>query len=219
MVIGPSMRNLIDFKHIRRVLCLGAHSDDIEIGCGGTLSRLMRENEHIKCSWFVACGVGVRGDEARASAEAFNTLERHQLHLTVGEFRDAHLPAVWAETKRAVSALRDFDPDLIFTHRLDDRHQDHRVIAELTAQTFRDHPVLGYEIPKYDGDLGQPNVFVPLSPEDFDAKRHALRPFVSQQDKQWFDDDTFAGLARLRGLECNAPSRLAEGFYARKLVA
>lgn len=213
------MQNLIDLKRINRVLCVGAHSDDIEIGCGGLLSRLMRENDHIEIEWLVACGAGVRGDEARASASAFVEGRRATLRLRVHKFRDALLPASWAEVKAAVSETRDFAPDLVLTHRLDDSHQDHRLMAEVTAQTFRDHTILGYEIPKFDGDLGQPNVFVPLSPEDFDAKLAALRAFASQHEKHWFDDDTFAGLARLRGLECNAPSRLAEGFYARKLVA
>lgn len=209
------MQPLGTFSNVRRLLCVGAHSDDIEIGCGATVLRLLRELPNLKITWAVFCAAGKRGDEARAACETLTG--RHDVNLRLLEFRDAHLPGDWMNVKAAVGALRDSEPDLIFSHRLDDRHQDHRLLAEFTGQTFRDHTILGYEIPKYDGDLGQPNVFVPCSECDLKRKCRACDVFKSQQSKQWFDDDTFRGLARIRGIECNSPTRFAEAFYCRKL--
>ena len=209
------MLSLIDPTRLRRVLCIGAHSDDVEIGCGATVLRLLRVVPNLKVTWCVLCGGGVRGDEARASAE------RAGVEVVTHAFRDAHLPASWADVKKAVSDLRGLEPDLVFAHRHGDAHQDHRLVAELVDQTFRDHVVLGYEIPKFDGDLasqGQPNVFAQASRDDLEAKCRLLDAFASQRDKHWFDDETFRGLARIRGLECASPTGYAEAFYCRKLT-
>ena len=211
------MTPLLSTHNLERLLCIGAHSDDIEIGCGATILRLLRERPSLHVTWAVFCASGERREEARAAAEQL--LEgAGSVDLRLMECRDAHLPGSWLDVKALVGSLRDAEPDLIFSHRHDDRHQDHRLLAEFTAQTFRDHTVLAYEIAKYDGDLGQPNVFVPCSEEDLAAKCRACEHFASQQGKQWFDDDTFRGLARLRGLECNSPTRFAEAFYCRKMT-
>ena len=211
------MRPLIDLGRVRSLLCVGAHSDDIEIGCGATVARLARENPGLRVTWVVFCGDSERSDEARAAAGDLLDSAHMPTVVTLG-FRDAHLPAVWADAKAAMSEFSG-DYDLIFTHRRDDRHQDHRLLAELTDQVFRDHAKLAYEIPKTDADLGRPNVYVPADTIDFDRKLRALRRFRSQHGKAWFDDDTFRALARIRGLECNSPSRLAEAFYTDKLTA
>ena len=216
------MTSLTDISRARRILCIGAHSDDLEIGCGGTVLRLLRERPgQVTVTWCVFAADGVRGEEARAGA-ARVLAGAADARLVLHAFRDAHMPGQWLDVKAAMGAirdgLRDVPPDLIFTHRPDDAHQDHRLLAELTAQAFRDHAILGYEIPKYDGDLGQPNVFAPIAREDLDGKCAALEAFASQRGKHWFDEETFRGLARLRGLECASPTRYAEGFYCRKWV-
>ena len=194
-----------------RVLVIGSHADDIEIGCGGTLLRLGQERE-LDVHWVVLGATGDRADEARASAAAYG------VQAEVLGFRDAFFPYA-AEVKEYFEELKGrVDPDVVFTHHEDDRHQDHRLVAELTWNTFRDHLILEYEIPKYDGDLGRPNVFVPLEEESARRKVELLLDsFPSQRDKRWFTEDLFMGLMRLRGMECNSPSGLAEGFYARKL--
>lgn len=207
-----------DRAHLR-VLCLGAHSDDIEIGCAATLLRWMREYESVEVAWAVFSAGGARGDEARASAREL-LQPATAVDIALGDFQDAHLPADFARAKAFIAGLRQrIDPDVVLTHRLDDRHQDHRLVAELTWQTWRNHLVLEYEIPKYEGDLGQPNLYVPVSAEIAGLKtRHLSRHFGSQRSKDWFSDETFLALMRLRGLECRAPSGLAEAFVARKMV-
>jgi LmbE family N-acetylglucosaminyl deacetylase len=203
----------------RRVLCLGAHADDIEIGCGGTLLRMIGLNPELSVRWVVFSGDEVRAAEARASAAAFLRGVADN-RIDVHGFRDSFFPAAWGQIKEQVAAIaREFSPDVIFTHRRDDAHQDHRVLAELTWCAFRDHLILECEIPKYEGDLGQPNVFVPLSSEQARAKAEMIHAgFLSQRSHRWFTADTFLALSRLRGVECNATEQHAEGFYCRKLV-
>jgi LmbE family N-acetylglucosaminyl deacetylase len=198
------------------VLCLGAHSDDIEIGAGATLLRLARENPGVRIVWVVLAANGVRGEEARASAARF--LDGANAEVLLQGFRDGHFPAQWAEIKAFFETLKRFAPDLVLTHYGQDLHQDHRVASELAWNSFRDQLILEYEIPKWDGGLGSPNLYVPASVADADAKIAALMQcFPSQAGKHWFEDLTFRGLMRLRGLECAAPEGLAEAFYARKL--
>lgn len=200
-----------------RVLCLGAHSDDIEIGAGGTLLSWIASGGALEVTWCVASAAGARGDEATRSAYAF--LEgAAAIELVLGDFRDGYLPAERARLKDWVETLkRDGGPDIILTHTDDDSHQDHRLIRELTWNTFRDHLILEYEIPKWDGDLGRANAYVALGESLLERKIELLlEHFATQRSKDWFDAGTFRGLARLRGLECR--SRYAEAFRARKLL-
>jgi len=198
------------------ILCLGAHSDDIEIGAGATVLRLVREHPQARVVWVVLAAAGRRGEEARASAARF--LEgAGAAEVVLQEFRDGHFPVQWAEIKAFFETLKPYAPDLVLTHYGQDLHQDHRVVSELAWNTFRDQLILEYEIPKWDGGLGAPNLFVPARVADTDAKIAALMAcFPTQAGKHWFDDLTFRGLMRLRGLECAAPEGLAEAFYARK---
>jgi LmbE family N-acetylglucosaminyl deacetylase len=204
---------------VRRVLAIGCHADDIEIGCGGTILTLVQSNPELEIDWLVLAAPGARGDEARASAEGFlagaitSTVEVH-------EFRDGFLPYVGGEVKDVFEALKArVDPQVVLTHAAYDAHQDHRLACELTWNTFRNHLILEYEIPKYDGDLGRPNVFVPLAANVVDEKLRLLeRHFPSQGGKHWFDPETFRGLMRLRGMESVAPERFAEAFTCRKAV-
>jgi LmbE family N-acetylglucosaminyl deacetylase len=203
---------------LRRVLVLGAHPDDIEIGCGATLLRLLEEQPGLEMSWCVFSGAGARAEEARTAAAGFLGGGEH--YVRVEDFRDGFLPWSGGAVKEVFEELKDrVDPDLVFTHRCDDAHQDHRLVGELTWQTFRRHLVLEYEIPKYEGDLGAPNLFVAV-PEETAARKVELlmKCFPSQLARRWFEPDTFWSLMRLRGLESNAASRYAEGFYVRKLV-
>jgi LmbE family N-acetylglucosaminyl deacetylase len=199
-----------------RVLAIGAHADDIEIGCGGTLLRLASARA-LKVHWVVLSADGERAREARRSAESLLG-GGTELTVDVQGFRDAFF-RYGAEVKEFFEKLKDtFEPDLVFTHHEGDRHQDHRLVAELTWNTFRSHPILEYEVPKYDGDLGSPNVFFHLDEEIAHRKVTALmESFPSQRGKAWFTDDLFMAIMRIRGMEAGAPSRLAEGFYARKL--
>jgi LmbE family N-acetylglucosaminyl deacetylase len=207
----------LQWPDLGTVLALGAHSDDIEIGAGATLLRLVREHPAARVVWVVLGGTGTRGDEARASAARFLAGAGSSEVLLQG-FRDGHYPDQWAEIKAFFETLKRFAPDLVLTHFGQDLHQDHRVVSELTWNTFRDHLILEYEIPKWDGGMGSPNVYVPASVADADAKITILTEcFASQAGKHWFEDLTFRGLMRLRGLECCAPEHLAEAFYARKL--
>jgi LmbE family N-acetylglucosaminyl deacetylase len=201
------------------VLCLGAHSDDIEIGCGGTMLTLLQGEKPPRVTWVVFSGNGVRGDEARKGAECFLQAAKSR-EVQVHEFRDGFFPYQGDRIKQVFEDLKaKVKPDVVFTHYRDDRHQDHRVISDLAWNTFRDHLVLEYEIPKWDGDLGSPNVFVPLEESICRRKIEALQTtFQSQNGKRWFTDDLFRSLMRLRGMECNAPSLHAEAFYGRKLV-
>ncbi len=202
-----------------RVLLLGAHADDIEIGCGGTVLRLAETYPQLECCWIVMSGRGVRGDEARASAATFLQGVQRQ-SVTVHEFRDGFFPYDGGAIKEHFEELKGtFVPDLVFTHYRYDLHQDHRLIAELTWNTFRDHLILEYEIPKYDGDLGSPNQFIELSQETCQRKVEAvLQHFTSQAGKQWFTADLFFSLLRLRGMEANSRTGYAEAFHCRKAV-
>lgn len=204
------------FKSVRRVLCLGAHSDDVEIGAGATVLRIRREVPDAEIRWVCFSGNEKRHDEARASANLFLGPSA-ATSLILHGFTDTLFPTQHVEIKRKFEELKPFDPDLVLTHYRDDRHQDHRTISELTWNAFRSHQIWEYEIPKWDGDLIQPNLYVPVEPELLDAKINGLMTaFGSQRSKHWFDDETFRGLARLRGLESNA--RYAEAFVARKFV-
>lgn len=204
---------------LHRLLVIGAHADDLEIGCGGTVLSLLRAHSGLDVTWVVLAASGEREGEARSSAEAF--LEgAGGVRVQVHGFQDGYLPRVWADVKDVFEALkRDIEPDLVLTHRGDDAHQDHRLACELTWNTFRDHLILEYEIPKWDGDLGRPNVYVPLAEDLVERKVDlVLRHFPSQAGKHWYDGDTFRGLMRLRGIECAAPSGYAEAFHGRKIV-
>lgn len=203
---------------VQHILALGAHSDDIEIGCGGTLLTLLQYHPGATVHWVVFSGDGQREDEARRSAAAF-LQQAGQRHVDVCTFKDGFFPSQSAEIKEFCERLKTaVSPDVIFTHRLEDRHQDHRVLAELTWNTFRDHLILEYEIPKFEGDLGHPNLFVPLEASVSRRKIELLTTiFGSQRSRRWFTSDVFTGLMRLRGMEAGLADGWAEGFYARKL--
>ena len=201
------------------VLCLGAHSDDIEIGAGATLLSMQERGVRLDVHWCVLSGIGKRESEARASASEFlSAAQRSQIEIM--SFRDGFFPEQGEAIKSWFEALRErVDPDLILTHRRGDAHQDHQQVCRLTWNTFRDHCILEYEIPKWDGDMGQPNLYVPISAGALKRKVDLLiTHFGSQRSKQWFDAETFHGLARLRGMECRAPERYAEAFIGHKLV-
>lgn len=202
-----------------QVLCLGAHSDDIEIGCGGTILRLLEDYPQIDVRWVVFGAVGERMQEARSSAEAFLARAARKT-IMLKEFRNSFFPYQGEEIKECFEQIKkDAAPDIILTHYREDLHQDHRLICEFTWNTFRDHLILEYEIPKYDGDLGKPNFFVPLDKTICDRKAAMIvEHFPSQAGRQWFSEDTFFGLMRLRGVEANSPTKYAEAFYCRKLV-
>jgi len=202
----------------RRVLCLGAHSDDIEIGCGGTILEL-RRSPGVEFCWVVLSANGVRAAEARTSARKFLGPAAADA-VRLFPFRDGFFPAEFTQIKEAFERIaRGFQPDLVLTHTRDDRHQDHRVVSDLTWNTFRRHLVLEYEIPKWDGDLGRPNCYVPLRATVARRKsRLLMEAFATQRSKDWFSPETFLGLMRLRGMECRAPSGYAEAFTARKLT-
>jgi len=201
------------------LLVMGAHSDDIEIGCGGTILRLASEGLLSSVRWVVLSATGEREAEARKGAQAFLADVDH-VEVILAGFRDAFFPYIGEVVKIFFEEHRgSFEPDLILTPRRDDLHQDHRVVGELTWNTYRNHLILEYEIPKYDGDIVSPNVYVELSEELCDRKVDIiLTTFRSQASRPWFDPDAFRGLLRLRGLEANATSRFAEGFTCRKLV-
>jgi len=206
-------------RHVRSILCIGAHCDDIEIGCGGTLLRLLDRDDPPAVTWVVLSSNAERRAEGLASAN--NVLARaRQKEIVIGELRDGYLPYLGEAVKDFFEALKPrVSPDLIFTHYRDDRHQDHRLACELTWNTFRDHAILEYEVPKFDGDFGAPNLFVPLDEDVCDRKiRNVMDHFRSQQDRRWFTPDVFRAVLRLRGMEANAPSGYAEAFYARKLI-
>jgi LmbE family N-acetylglucosaminyl deacetylase len=212
------LRFLPDLPAEATVLCLGAHSDDIEIGCGGTLIELGRRYPGLKFRWEVFSGDGVREQETRNAAAAL--MAGTNLTLNVHKFRASYFPHAGTEIKDTFEAIAaSVKPDLVMTHFLTDRHQDHRVVSELTWNTFRSHAILEYEIAKYDGDLAHPGVFCALPEETVERKIAALLDcFGSQRNHQWFDADLFRGLMRLRGIECNSPTRFAEAFHARKLM-
>jgi LmbE family N-acetylglucosaminyl deacetylase len=201
------------------VLCLGAHSDDIEIGAGATLLGMQERGLRLDVHWCVLSGEGERELEAKASASDFLSAAESTV-IEIMAFRDSFFPEQGDAIKSWFMTLKErVDPDLIFTHRRGDAHQDHRHVGRLTWNTFRDHCILEYEIPKWDGDMGQPNLYVPTSARAMKRKVDLLiSHFGSQRSKQWFDADTFLGLARLRGVECRAPERYAEAFVGRKLT-
>jgi LmbE family N-acetylglucosaminyl deacetylase len=200
------------------ILCLGAHSDDIEIGCGGTLLELRKAALTVRFHWVVFSAAGRRAREAQKGAALFT--EGCEKQVAIKDFRDGFLPYSGSAVKDAFEDLKAaVDPDLIFTHWQGDAHQDHRLISELTWNTFRNHLILEYEIPKYDGDMGRPNVFMPLELSSCERKvDHLFAAFESQCAKPWFARETFLGLMRLRGMESNAASGYAEAFHGRKLV-
>lgn len=202
-----------------RILCLGCHSDDIEIGCGGAILRLGMERPETVFYWGVFSAIGVRQEEAERGAARF--VDPARLKGTVLKtFPDGFMPYVGADIKKVFEEMKEaMSPDLIFTHNRRDAHQDHRLVSELTWNTFRNHLILEYEIPKYDGDIGQPSVYFPLSSEVCEKKVDLIvDTFRSQGGKRWFERETFRSLMRLRGMECNAPSGYAEAFYSRKMV-
>ncbi|MCR6631821.1 MAG: PIG-L family deacetylase [Magnetospirillum sp.] len=202
-----------------RLLCLGAHCDDIEIGCGATVLRLLDAHPGAHVRWVVFTGSAVRQAEARTAAARF-LAAAGEAQVELLSHRESFLPQAWGAVKESFERLKaEFSPTLVLTHTLTDHHQDHRVVSELTWNTFRDHLVLEYEIPKYEGDIGNPNLFVPLGHGQAEAKVAALMEcFPSQRGRHWFDPATFLGLMRLRGLGCNAGSGYAEAFTARKMV-
>lgn len=202
-----------------KILCLGSHSDDIEIGCGGTILRLIAERQSVDVTWVVLASNADREREARCSAEQF-LARADKKNVIVKSFRDGFFPFEGAQIKECFErGIKPVSPDVVFTHNRKDAHQDHRLVAELTWNTFRNHLILEYEIPKYDGDMGQPNFFVPLDTEICDQKiRCLMEAFETQRSKAWFSRETFLGLMRLRGMECVAPSGYAEAFYCRKVV-
>ena len=200
------------------VLCLGAHSDDIEIGAGGTLLSWLDRGVRLDVHWCVLSGIDERGREARASATDFLAAVENRA-IEVMNFRDGFFPEQGEQIKVWFEALKGrVNPDIILTHRQDDAHQDHRQVSRLVWNTFRDHLVLEYEIPKWDGDMARPNLYMPVPASVIQRKVELLMShFGSQRSKQWFDPETFLGLARLRGMECRAPERYAEAFVARKM--
>lgn len=201
-----------------RLLFLGAHSDDIEIGCGGSVLRLMAEHPKAAVCWVVFGATPERAKEATGSAAEF-LATAHKPDVRTFDFPDAFFPTRSADIKRQFEGLKAFEPDIIFTHCGHDAHQDHRLLCELTWNTFRDHLILEYEVPKYDADLRSPGVFISVSAEQCKRKMLLLQKhFATQRGKHWFDEQLFTGLMRLRGMESRSPSGYAEGFYARKLL-
>lgn len=213
----------LNFSHqsggLRKVLCLGAHCDDIEIGCGGTILRLIRENRELEFYWVVFSSNRERKREARVAARMFLGPSVRS-RVIVRNFRDSFFPYQGKAIKEFVESIRkQYQPDLVFTHYRDDLHQDHRLISELTWNAFRNQLILEYEIPKYDGDLGSPNLFIELDEAVCKKKiSKILASFHSQSGKPWFTDDTFRAILRIRGLESKAHEKYAEGFYCRKAL-
>lgn len=213
----PKMTSFFDPSCIHRLLCLGAHCDDIEIGAGATILRLLDLKPDLQIRWVVfGAQDPVRREEAARAAKLFAP----NASVELLDFRDAFMQYDGARLKESFEELkRSFSPDLIFTHHDDDRHQDHRLINQFTWNTWRNHAILEYEIFKYDGDLGRPNLFSPVSQEHVNRKiEHLHAAFQSQASKQWFTPDVFTSLMRLRGVESNSPSRFAEAFFARKIL-
>ena len=202
-----------------KVLCLGAHSDDIEIGTAGTLLSWIAKGVELHVHWLVLSAAGPRREEALAGAAAVLDGAASQC-VEIADFRDGYFPYQGMELKERIDGLKSvIDPDVVFTHFRDDAHQDHREVSRLTWNSFRDHVVLEYEIPKWDGDLGQPNAYYALDDVVFNRKMAVLDScFGTQRSKDWFDTETFRALARLRGMECRAPHKLAEAFHCRKVL-
>jgi LmbE family N-acetylglucosaminyl deacetylase len=204
---------------VRRILCLGAHSDDIEIGAGGTLLKLIDATPDLEICWVVFSAPEAREEEARRSADEFlGKVARKQ--VKVGAFRESYFPSEWPLIKDWLEEIKvNFHPDVVFTHYRDDRHQDHRVLSDLAWNAFRNHLILEYEILKFDGDLGSPNLFVPLSEQLCTRKIELLlKHFKTQSTKHWFTKDTFEAIHRIRGIECASATGRAEAFYCRKIA-
>jgi len=204
---------------VYKLLCLGSHCDDIEIGCGGTILKLIKTYQNIIIYWVVFSSNAQREKEANASADKFLANVKNK-KILIKNFKDGFFPFIGAEIKEDFEQLKhDINPDLVLTHYRNDAHQDHRLISDLTWNTFRNHLILEYEIPKYDGDLGNPNFFVHLDKTVCQKKiDHLLTSFESQRNKHWFTEETFMSILRLRGVEANAPEKYAEAFYCRKIV-
>jgi LmbE family N-acetylglucosaminyl deacetylase len=202
-----------------KILCLGAHSDDIEIGCGGTILKLIGAAPKAEFRWIVFSGNKLRHDEALQSASAYlNPVDEKQ--IDIHSFRESYFPFIGAQIKDCFEKVKsEYDPDIIFTHCASDAHQDHILISKLTLNTFRNHMIIEYEIPKYDGDLGNPNVFVHLD-ESIVRKKIAIicTIFQTQTNKLWFSEESFRSLLRIRGIESNSPTNYAEGFYCHKMI-
>jgi len=210
----------IDSRAILKILCLGAHSDDLEIGCGGSILKILNSLSNTEVDWVVFSGEDKRAVEANGSARSF-LKDAKKTNIEIGSFKDGFFPYNGDQIKNHFEQLKQrISPDLIFTHYRNDLHQDHRLISELTWNTFRDHLIFEYEIVKYDGDLGRPNLFVDLD-ENICKKKIdlILNTFETQKSRSWFTEDTFLSIMRLRGLESNAVSKFAEGFYCRKMIA
>ena len=210
---------LIEKKQELRILCLGAHPDDIEIGCGGTVQKLIKEVPETQFYWVVFSGDGNRSKEAYESASVvLNRVKSKK--IDVQQFRESYFPYIGASIKDYFEKLkREFSPDIIFTHYNNDAHQDHRLVSNLTWNTFRDHFILEYEVPKYDGDLGNPNLYVHLNELDIQKKiQNICDIFRTQKEKHWFTEENFRSILRIRGAESNSPSNYAEAFYCRKIV-
>jgi LmbE family N-acetylglucosaminyl deacetylase len=206
-------------NQLLKILCLGAHSDDIEIGCGGTTLRLLSEYDHVEVHWVVLGASGKRDGEAVASANKF-LVDAKKKKIVIKNFKESYFPYIGQKIKDFFEKLKkNISPDIIFTHCRHDLHQDHRLISELTWNTFRDHFILEYEIVKYDGDLGSPNLFVHLDEATCQKKICLIMEcFKSQKNRDWFTPDAFLSILRIRGIESKAPQEYAEGFYCRKLV-
>lgn len=204
---------------IGSILCVGAHADDIEIGCGGTLLKILSENPSIDVHWIVLSAQGQRIEEALDASNQFlqNITNKN---IVIKNFRDSFFPYIGLEIKEFFNQFRhECNPDLIFTHRREDLHQDHRLVSELTWNTFRNHQIFEYEIPKYEGDLGHPNLFVPLNEMICQRKIEIINnAFQTQKTKNWFTDDTFWAMLRMRGLESRSFSKYAEAFHCRKVI-
>jgi LmbE family N-acetylglucosaminyl deacetylase len=211
--------NFFDENKDPAVLCLGAHSDDIEIGCGGTILTLLKKVPKARFYWVVFSGDEKRTKEAYQSADVFLKDVKEKV-IEVRDFRESYFPFVGATIKDHFEKLKKkFSPDLVFTHYANDAHQDHRLICNLTWNTFRDHFILEYEIPKYDGDLGIPNLYVHLDESIVQRKIDCICScFQTQKEKPWFTEENFKSIMRIRGTESNSPSRYAEAFHCRKIV-
>lgn len=212
------LRKLIDRKHLR-ILCIGAHCDDIDIGCGGTMLSVLQRNPGAQVVWVVMGSTPARARELRASARRF-LRGADKAEVVVHQFRDGFFPAQYAAIKQVFESLKQLpDPDLIFSHHRADLHQDHRVVAELTWNTFRDHLILEYEIPKYEGGLTTPSAYVSLTRAQVERKISILwASYATQRAKRWFTEDTFRALMRLRGIESGGESDWAEGFHVSKFL-
>lgn len=201
-----------------RILCVGAHADDLEIGCTGSVVRILAERPGSNVTWVVGSAQAGRRGEAQQSAEKL-LAGAGESKITIHDFRDGYFPFEGGGVKDTVESLKESNPDLILTHWQGDAHQDHRLLGKLVRQSFRDHLIWEFEVPKYDGDLGNPNLYLPLPTEAVQAKLdHLVSAFPSQRSKHWFDVELFRGWMRLRGMECRSPSGYAEAFFATKLV-